>query len=247
MCLRHAVWRSPVSISDTARGYRALNKPVRCLIIGDAGSGQPPELNPLDGAEREAADIVKLLRRRLQPKDVTHLSRKNATRNRILRELQKGDYDIVHFGGHAWFTERESYFFTWDHIMLGSELATLLSRRPPSLLVMSTHFTSFIPLGFNEDFIAKLGGRINLLEEAGLETPSSFAEVAMKCGVATFVGSFGEPPDEDSADTMIAFYKAFLQGNSVAKSLTEARKQRFQKGHTSSSMFTITGHGELQL
>ncbi|HYF30274.1 MAG TPA: SIR2 family protein [Chitinophagaceae bacterium] len=247
LCLRHSVSRCPITLSDTARGYRILNKRVRALIIGDAGSGQPPQLWPLDEAEREATEIVKRLRNKLSPKGVTHLSRKTATRNRILRELREGDYDIIHFAGHAWFTNRESYLWAWDNVMLGSELTPMLSRRPPSLLVMSTHFTSFVPLGINEDLMAKLAGKTTALHEIEAQHSLDFAENAMRCGVATFVGSFGEPPEKDTADTMIAFYEGLLAGDSVAGSLLKARKRRVQKGFTSSLLVTATGYGDLRL
>ncbi|HEX5733181.1 MAG TPA: SIR2 family protein [Blastocatellia bacterium] len=247
LCLRHAVVRCPISLSDTARGYRAFKGRGRALIIGDAGSGQPPIYPLLPGAKREAAEIVKRLRRRLPRGAVTHLSREAATRNRILKELGEGDYDIFHFGGHAWFTDRESYFWAWDSLMLGSELTPLLSRRPPSLLVMSTHFTSFVPWGGNEDFRSKLVRRSMSLQDLDAQLSSDFAEVAMRCGVAAFVGSFGEPPDLDSADAMIAFYEALLSGDSVATALLSARRRRYRLGRTSSLMLTVTGYGDLKI
>lgn len=247
LCLRNAIARRPVSLTDTARGYRRLKGRGRALIIGDAGSGQPPAYWPLDGAEREAAEISKRLRQRLPRRDVTHLSRAAATRDRILSEVRDGDYDIIHFGGHAWFTDRESYFWAWDQLILGSELTPLLSRRPPSLLVMSTHFTSFVPWGFSEDVRAKLAGRAASLQSLEAEPASGFAEVAMRCGVAAFVGSFGEPPDLDSAETMIAFYEALLSGKPVTTALLTARRRRVRHKRTSSLMLTVTGYGALTI
>lgn len=247
LCLRHAIARCPITLGDTARGYRAINGRGRALIIGDAGSGQPQMLPLLPGAEREGAEIAKRLRRRLPRGAVTHLSREEATRGRILRELNEGDYDIFHFGGHAWFTDRESYFWAWDSIMLGSELTPLLSRRPPSLLVMSTHFTSFVPWGVNEDFRSRLAGRSTSLRDLDAQPSSDFAEVAMRWGVAAFVGSFGEPPDLDSADAMVAFYEALLSGDSVATALLAARRRRYDLGRTSSLMLTVTGYGDLRI
>lgn len=87
---------------------------------------------------------------------------------------------------------------------------------PPSLLVMSTHSTSFIPWGFDEDFRARVAGRFMSLRDLEAQASSGFAEVAMRCGVAAFVGSFGEPPDLDSADAMIAFYEGLLSGKGVS-------------------------------
>jgi len=178
---------------------------------------------------------------------VTHLSRAEATRKRILRELGKGDYDIIHFGGHAWFTDRESYFWAWDDLILGSELTPLLSRRPPSLMVMSTHFTSFVPCGFDEDFRAKLAGRFISLQDLEAGPLSGFGEVAMRCGVAAFVGSFGEPPELDTIEAMIAFYDGLLSGQPVAKALLTARRRRFPRGRTSSLMLAVTGYGDLRI
>jgi len=247
LCLRHAVARRPVSLTDMARGYRLPKGRGRALIIGDAGSGQPPYLWPLDGAVREAAEIAARLRKYLGRGGVTHLSRAEATRKRILREVGKGDYDIIHFGGHAWFTDRESYFWAWDDLILGSELTPLLSRRPPSLMVMSTHFTSFVPCGFDEDFRAKLAGRFISLQDLEAGPLSGFGEVAMRCGVAAFVGSFGEPPELDTTEAMIAFYDGLLSGQPVAKALLTARRRRFPRGRTSSLMLAVTGYGDLRI
>jgi CHAT domain-containing protein len=85
-----------------------------------------------------------MLRANSRHTSVTRLSRDAATHERVLSELEQGDYDLLHFGGHAWFDSREAYFMLWDRIMLGSELAPLLGRRPPALMVLNTHFTAFV-------------------------------------------------------------------------------------------------------
>lgn len=65
--------------------------------------------------------------------------------------------------------------------------------------------------------------------------------------MATFVGSFGEPPEQDTADAMIAFYSALLSGDSVAKALLAARRRSVRLKCTSSLMLVATGHGDLQV
>jgi hypothetical protein len=247
LCDRLALSRRSVALPDAARGYRTITRTGRALIIGDAGSGTQRLYAPLEGAEHEGRTIAARLRRRMRRGAVTLLSREQATRARILDELRTGSYDIVHFGGHAWFTERESYFWTWDQLMLGSELTPLLSRRPPSLLVMSTHFTSFVPLGFDEDFRATLLDRSMSLADLAMQQSAGFAEVAMRCGVASFVGSFGQPPDLDTAELMIAFYEEMLAGKTAAGALLDARRRHARQQSTSRFIFALTGHGDLRL
>jgi hypothetical protein len=78
------------------------------------------------------------------------LSGKRATHARVLEALDRGDYDLIHFGGHAWFDDSRILLRLWDQIMLGSELAPLMSRRP-ALMVLDTHFTAFVPVEMDAD------------------------------------------------------------------------------------------------
>jgi hypothetical protein len=144
LALRNPTVPRPVDVTAQARGRRSVKPRPRLLVIGDAGGGNSRRDTPLHFAELEAATIERLFCRGLRGAEVTRLSLERATHRRVLQEIESGDYDVIHFAGHAWFDEREAYFFLWDRIMLGSELAPLLSRRPPALMMLDTHFTAFV-------------------------------------------------------------------------------------------------------
>jgi hypothetical protein len=247
---RLALYRGSVVLSDAARGRRQLQRGGAALVIGDAGSGTGALTEPLDGAEREADAIVALLGATMGAANVCRLSRANATRAAIMEALGSRSWDVVHLAGHAWFDEFESYFHVWDGLLLGSQLTPLFSVSPPALLVMSTHFTSFRPVAWDDTLEDVARQRTTTLRSLGHADLSGFAEVAMRCGVGAFVGCFGEPPDQATADLMERFYAQLLAGDTVASALLRARRaliERTRHKLTSALMFTVTGDGELRM
>lgn len=247
---RLALFRGSVTLSDEARGRRRLLRGGRALVIGDAGSGTGQLTEPLDGAEREAAAVVSHLTPVMGNGEVLRLSRADATRAAIMKALASRHWDVVHLAGHAWFDERESYFHAWDGLLLGSQLTPLLSASPPALLVMSTHFTSFRPVAWDDTFQDYARRRTTRLASLPNADVTGFAEVAMRCGVGAFVGCFGEPPDEATADLFDRFYAALLTGRTVAESLLRARQALAARPRyklSSALMFTVTGDGGLRL
>lgn len=247
---RLALSRESVTLSNEARGRRRLLRGGSALVIGDAGSGTGQLTEPLDGAEREAASVVSHLTPVMRKEEVLRLSRASATRAAIMEALASRHWDVVHLAGHAWFDDRESYFHAWDGLLLGSQLTPLLSANPPALLVMSTHFTSFRPVAWDDtfqDYARRRTTRLATLPNADL---TGFAEVAMRCGVGAFVGCFGEPPDQATAHLFDRFYAELVKGRTVAESLLRAREAltaRTRHKLSSALMFTVTGDGGLRL
>jgi CHAT domain-containing protein len=244
--LRTAVVRRPVDISPGARGRRHLQGALRALVIGDAGSGDGRGAQPLDMAEWEAEHVAQALSSRLRAV-VTRLSRAQATGKRIVRELAEGDYDLVHFAGHAWASPADGYLLAWDRVVVGTEIAPLLSRRPPSLLVMSTHHTAFFPLDLDRsDAVTPL----QLAAPERLGEPAEdrgFTALAMRCGVTSFVGCCGSVSDAGSALVMAAFYDRLVRGDTVPQALRAARRRAFEQGDATGMMFVAIGDGGFRL
>ncbi|MCB1054256.1 MAG: CHAT domain-containing protein, partial [Acidobacteria bacterium] len=72
----------------------------------------------------------------------------DATAERFIAELQANRWDVVHFAGHGWFDDEESYLvLAGGHRVRASELASLLGRQPPALLLLNTHFSGYVPPG----------------------------------------------------------------------------------------------------
>lgn len=247
LAYRNAVVRRPAEITHEARGLRSVNRPLRALVFGDAGTGDGRGGVPLQYADLEARTIELLLRANDHRAVVTCLSRKAATHARVLQELEHGDYDVIHFGGHAWFDAREAFFVLWDRVMLGSELAPLLSRRPPALMVLDTHYSAFVLAEIDTDVRELVGSP----RRAGTLPPSSpprgFAEAAMRCGVASFVGAFGSIADRSGAELSVAFFAHLLSGTTTAEALRAAREQTAQSTLDSGMFYTVFGYPDFRL
>lgn len=245
--LSHAIVRRPVDITHESRGRRDVNRPLRALVFGDAGTANSLGDMPLAYADLEATVIQRLFRASAPRTVVTRLSRETATHERVVTELDSGDYDVIHFGGHAWFDDREAYFYLWDRIMLGSELAPLLSRRPPALMVLNTHFTAFVLAEVDASVTELVGSPDNAAATAPVGMPRGFADAAMRCGVTSFVGAFGNIGDRSGAELSVAFYAHLLSGATVAESLRGARVRTARGALHAGMFYTVFGYPDFRL
>lgn len=254
---RNPVVRATIGVSDRARGYPTVRPPVRVLAIGDPNGNLP-------GAETEAR-AVKQVYDSHAGTDCTLLVGREATFNRVVAELATG-YDVVHFAGHAWFDAQESYIYLSDELRLGADqLRPLLGPRPPAILVLNSHYTSFVPLGMNlgDDGAAPSGAAKARRASARL----GFTEVASATGVGAFVGCFGSPEDKAAQQMGATFHAELLRGATVADALhtarltcaaaykplpASARRASPQAGSSSydfasSLLYSLSGYGELTL
>jgi hypothetical protein len=247
LSLRQPIVRRPVEITHKARGFRYVKRPLRALVFGDAGTGDGLGNLPLHYADLEAKTIDYLLRTSEHATSVTRLSRRNATHARVLAELDAGDYDLLHFGGHAWFDAHEAFFCLWDRIMLGSELAPMLSRRPPALMVLNTHYTAFVLAEVDATLQELVGAPLTSYTVAPRGDPRGFAEAAMRCGVSSFVGAFGSVGDLAAAEFSVAFYAHLLTGMTVAEATSAARRKTARITLDSGLFYTVFGYAAFRL
>lgn len=224
LCLRNPAVRRPVGISDKARGLRFVGTPLRALIVGDAGMGDEGRTRgSLPGATAEAEGVAEVLRDDNPENVVTVLERDHAVYERLVHEVETGDYDVIHFAGHAHIEETESVLMVWDGRVSSSELASLLNRRPPALLVLNSHNTAFV-----------LGGMVTASDRTqderppGIDRPmppaGGFTGLASRSGVGAFVGCFGLIMDDPAAAFATGFYKQLLAGRTFASALHQARR-----------------------
>jgi hypothetical protein len=243
LCLRNPVVRRPTGISDKARGLRLARDPLRALLIGDAGyrdaSDRPPTL--LKGATEEVRGVGELLRARNA--EITTLEREAAVYARVVAEVQGGDYDVIHFAGHAWFEGAEAILHFWDGTVSSSELASILNRRPPALLVLNSHVTAFVPCG--STFGAAPGTDASGAPgvDRPLPAPLGFMGLASRSGVAAFVGSFaGAVTDEGAKLFALEFYRRMAYGDRFENALLAARKATTHFSDTTGLVYAGSGN-----
>ncbi len=115
----------------------------------------------------------------------------------VAAQFASGNYDIVHFAGHAWFDDRESFLLLSLRVQLrSSELRSLISRRPPAVLVLNSHYTIFTPIGVS----GREPNRIGTDEDNPSRTGKrGFMDAASAAGVGSLIGSFSGALDDECA------------------------------------------------
>jgi hypothetical protein len=245
-CLRNPVVRRPTTVSDRARGLRLAGESLRALVIGDAGIGDNSNAGMLPGAAQEAKNITELLRR--NGHHVTSLEQGEAIYARVVTEVEQGDYDIIHFAGHAWFEQSLSMLYFWDTRVSSSELASILNLRPPALLMLNSHYTGFVPCGVVFDDYPRDDTAVAPGVDRPLPPPLGFMGLASRSGVGAFVGCFGGHVQDDSAsDFAIALYKQLLKGAHFAAALHSARKLVTKLDDPTALCYVGSGYPELLL
>ncbi|MGH7461404.1 MAG: SIR2 family protein, partial [Longimicrobiales bacterium] len=238
LLLRNPLVRAPVGVTDSARGYPIMRKPVRVLLIGD------PDEN-LRGARQEVDEILSIYRR---TETVCHsLIGPEASFETVATQLSLGRYDVVHFAGHAWFDEdSEPFLLLSGEVKLrSSELRSLISPHPPGLLILNSHYTIFTPPG--------AAGKRDVSDEATKPAPAGqrgFIDAASTAGVGILIGSFGGALDDTIARTVgIDLHEALLRGLPVARALHHALLLAEPRAGSNASHLTyaMSGYGDITM
>ena len=244
--LCNPVARTPIGISDEARGHPPVRQPVRVLLIGDPGGNLP-------GARTEIEKIAEVYDG-YPGVSCTTLIGSQAAFDTVVREFRGGDYDVVHFAGHAWFDEHEAYLALSDgDVLWASQLRSFLSPQPPAILILNSHFTAFVPPGFRieeeeREKIPDLGAG-DIAVGATLRGKGSFTEAASTAGVGAFIGCFGSPSDAMAARIGIDLHKELLEGTPVAVALHKARLSSLREDEPDLTglLYVMSGYPELVL
>ena len=245
LCLRSPVVRRSVGLSEKARGLRFVGQPLRALVIADTGEGSAG-FAALPGARAEAQDVKKVIETRSEGGVVTLLLGKEASYERVIHEVERGNYDIIHFAGHAGCDESESFLVMNDGLVRSSELVSLLNRRPPAFMMLNSELTAFVPpvRGISGgSALGTLGKQWPLYAN-----PRGFDRMAARSGVSAFIGVFRDGLlDEPAATLATSTYAALLDGLPAAAALLHARKACMKFNDVTGCFYTLSGHAHLRL
>jgi CHAT domain-containing protein len=165
----------------------------------------------LPGAAREGVRVRDLFRG-LPDARLTLVEGRAATRARVLAEFESGDYDVVHYAGHAAFapaTPQASGLVVSDGAITGGDLGSLAQL--PALVF------------FNACESARVRGGRRSVRAGALTAGASVAEAWLRAGIANFIGTYW-PVSDAAAETCAAkFYAALLAGKPIGAALLEAR------------------------
>ncbi|MEX0733636.1 MAG: alpha/beta fold hydrolase [Steroidobacteraceae bacterium] len=170
-------------------------------------------INPtgdLPGAVEEGERVAAMLAQ-LPGAGITAIRDADATRARLLAEFRSGDYDAIHFAGHAWFDAAapasSGILCAGGHVLSGADLAAMDSV--PALVF------------FNACESGRLRATVNPLRQ--LDRSVGFAEAFLRGGVANFIGTWW--PVSDTAATAFAatLYRDLAKGDSIGAALNASR------------------------
>lgn len=206
---RNPVVRASASLSQAARGYPVIGHPPKLLLLGDPSTSEAPRL---PGALEEVEQIEALA-----AGCALHvLTRDEATLANVIAALRRGDIDVLHFAGHAWFDGSEHYLALSDGQLRAAEFRSLISARPPGLVFLNSHYTAFVPP------FAKVREQSHGPEEISGAGQLRFMDVAVAAGCGTFIGCLGSPTDLGARDIALNLYRNLFDGDPVARAFYDA-------------------------
>jgi hypothetical protein len=170
-------------------------------------------INPtgdLPGAVEEGERVAAMLTR-IEGAGITAIRGADATRARLLAEFRSGDYDAIHFAGHAWFDAAapasSGILCAGGRVLSGSDLAAMDSV--PALVF------------FNACESGRLRATVNPLRQ--LDRSVGFAEAFLRGGVANFIGTWWPVSDGAASAFATTLYRDLAKGASIGRALNEAR------------------------
>jgi CHAT domain-containing protein len=164
----------------------------------------------LPGAVEEGERVAAMLAQ-LDGAGITAIRGGDATRARLLAEFRSGDYDAIHFAGHAWFDPAapasSGILCSGGRVLSGADLAAMDSV--PALVF------------FNACESGRLRATVNPLRQ--LDRSVGFAEAFLRGGVANFIGTWWPVSDTAASAFAAALYRDLARGKSIGAAMNAAR------------------------
>jgi hypothetical protein len=174
----------------------------------------------LDGALEEGKRVRSLFDAQSRVR-VHTLEGAQATRSRLLDAFRSGEWDVVHYAGHAHFDAvhpaRSGILCHGEEVLSGGDLASLSSL--PSLV-----FFNACESGRIRSARTPARGREPRNIGERIRRNVSFAEAFLRGGIANYVGTYWPVGDEAAEAFAGAFYGELLGGQPIGPALAAARQ-----------------------
>jgi len=207
-----------------------LRDNLNFLIIVD-----PKEKDPqyaLPNAQIEGRRIQKMLKG-FKNVNSKLLVGKDATRNAVLEELEKGIYDFIHFAGHASFNTEEpqdSGILLADDLLYAHEILDTIQQRPPILAFINACESSKTSIPQGE---VSFEGDIYGLASAFLQ------------GGVFYIGALWPVHDDVAIQTAVSFYERLLSEQTIGTALMNAKQEiRNKYGNAEIGWLTYILYGD---
>jgi hypothetical protein len=197
-----------------ARGQPVLSAetPLRMLFVENP-------TGDLVGARSEADQLSELFQAKRGR--VAILRGPDASRDNVLSELGSGQYDLLHYAGHAEFVvmrPEASGLILSDGIVTAADLVKIDTNSVPRMIFL------------NACESGRMRGPIPIGTAIGNNKPSHFAgqvslaEGFLLAGIANFIGTYWPVNDMAALQFAITFYSNLLSGKLLSVSMREARR-----------------------
>ena len=198
----------------------ALIKKLRILIIASNTHSERLPLIPGVDVETQTLSAYLEQEQRYIPVKVKFIPTERATYNQVKKELQKSDYDIIHYAGHGWYdvySPEESCLYFWSKKdkqgevvpMKATELKMLLDTSTAHMVYLSCCYgtaTADTSTQLNDDFLG-------------------LADAVVKAGIPSVLGFRWPVSDHGASKLSQAFYRSLLEQGSPSMALLTARRE----------------------
>jgi hypothetical protein len=184
---------------------------LRVLLIADPTDDLP--------AARAEGRRLGALASRVKGLAVESIAGTAATRDAVLGAIASERFDVLHYAGHAFFSEAapgESGLECADGPLRAHELLSL--RSLPALMF----FNACEAAKMRRRGAGVAGDRVGT--RADPRSSTGLAETLMRAGVANYVGTFWPVGDEAARVFASRFYKRLLARESIGRALVSGRK-----------------------
>jgi hypothetical protein len=178
---------------------------LRMLVVEDP-------TGDLAGAQSEGDQLTRLFQ--ANRGHVVTLKGSDASRTNILSELGSGNYDLLHYAGHADFVEsspQQSGLILNDGKLTGADLLEV--GKAPHMIFLNACESGRMRGPTSSDARAT-----HFIGQVGL------AEGFLLSGIANFIGTYWPVNDLAALRFAHSFYTNLLTGNSLSASMREARQ-----------------------
>lgn len=219
---------------------------LKALVIGDPDDS-------LEYARAEAKAVAEILGRRgievvlrLGPPDELRLGKYGADPADlfdVITLLQSGEFDLVHYSGHAMFNaeypDQSGWVFDNDEVFTPSKLENV--DRPPRLIVANACISAALSPGATGAPAAAAnapGAQPHARRPGDARIVASLADEFFRRGVADYIGTAWEVPELPAKMFAEKFYKALLgegragpgaNGSTLGKAVQDARRTLYEQ------------------
>jgi tetratricopeptide (TPR) repeat protein len=181
----------------------------------------------LESTEREVNYIESILKQRVI---IDKLMKQKASKENISNALSSGNYDVIHYAGHADSeSESEAALLASDGKLFSSEIKAALNGRP---------YVYLNACGSGRESMEESKDTTKVSDTEGLA--SSF----ILGGAIGFMGAFWPVPDKSAAEFSVKFYEGLIENLKVGEACRQARMELIKQNKSDITWAAFLQYGD---